>query len=472
MTQVLSDSVIGYPQTLAIFSKPLQNVGVRRYKTVEYFPINDIATQSVIQFLINPSGANYVDLSRTILNLQCMILRKDGSRMKDAKPLMVAAVASSDTGADAWAEKPPAEDVVAPVANFLHSMFSRVDLSLQNKLMTDSDNSYAYQAYFKTLLQTPPEAREHGLEAQMWYPAAFYDAQEKTKLDTTNWVLSSDEGGVVSRGDYFNASNVVDMCGKLACDAFDIGRLLPNGLPIQLTLYPNQPDFCLLSPQTPAVDYKIVITKATLDVCLVDVSPEIVAAHSEILKAEPAIFPYTKTEIKKFTLSKGVYGGEFNNAFESRLPSEMVIGLVSGAGSHGDYNRDPFCFENCGLNFIQVTCDGEDLTNSPVMTKYGDTHSGSQYIEGYKTLAGVNGRQGEIPISRTNYFTGYTLYRFVVENDDATMSSGEVVPLKRNGNVRIVLKFDKPLTETKTVVIFAKFPAGFTVDKNRGVHDM
>ena len=262
------------------------------------------------------------------------------------------------------------------------------------------------------------------------------------------------------------------MCGKLACDAFEIDRLVPNGVLLQLTLYPNTPEFCLMTPDiVPIPDYKVVITKASLHIWHAEISPEIIATHSEILVSEPALFPYTKTEIKKFTLSQGVFGAELNNPFESRLPSELVIGMVSGEASHGDFQADPFLFEHNNLNFIQVTCDGEDLNNSPIMTKYSQTPEESLYMDAYKTLCGVDGRPGENPISRRDFFHGYTLYRFVVEHEDTTNSS-DVVPLRRTGNVRISMKFDKQLDQTKTVIIFAKFPAGFKIDKNRGVYDM
>ena len=63
MAQVLTDSVIGYPQSLAIFSKAVQNVGIRKYRTIEYYPVNDFTTQGLIQFMINGNGASCIDLS-------------------------------------------------------------------------------------------------------------------------------------------------------------------------------------------------------------------------------------------------------------------------------------------------------------------------------------------------------------------------------------------------------------------------
>lgn len=42
MAQVLSDSIIGYPEALALFSKPIQNIGVKKNRYINHYPINDL----------------------------------------------------------------------------------------------------------------------------------------------------------------------------------------------------------------------------------------------------------------------------------------------------------------------------------------------------------------------------------------------------------------------------------------------
>jgi hypothetical protein len=45
-----------------------------------------------------------------------------------------------------------AADNVGPVNNFLHSLFSQVDVSLNGVLITNSSNTYGYRAYIENLL--------------------------------------------------------------------------------------------------------------------------------------------------------------------------------------------------------------------------------------------------------------------------------------------------------------------------------
>ena len=492
MAQVLADSVIGYPQSLAIFSKPVQNCGVRQTKHIKYLPTNDYSTQGVIQFTVSGAGSKYLDLSKTILNLRVKIVEGDGKplpKFTGKRSVSGSKTESRDSKADddnednVDAEEERSDDLrksteatikqdtfntsvmTGVTNNFLHSMFSRVDVHLQNRLMTDSDGCYAYQAYFKTKLGTPADIKSGALQMQM-----FYDEGNPEYSTDCDWIATNYKG-LKTRSSFFTGSQEVDLCGRLCSDIFDIDRLIPNGVPLQITLYPNLPQFCLLSPQIlPPPDFKFVITQASLEVCFVTVAPEIVAAHSEILASEPALYPMTKTEVKKFAIAQGLFGAEINNPFEGRVPAEMVIGIVDGAASHGRYNSDPFYFEHCSLNYLQATCDGEDLSNSPMAVKFGETAMESQFIDGYKSLMGVGGFPGIVPMDRVSYFSGNTLFRFVREQEDS--QSGDIMPLKRTGNVRLSLKFDKALTDPKTIIVFASFPSGFRIDKNRSVQDL
>ena len=94
MAQVLSDSIIGYPESLAIFSKPVQNIGVKKYRCINYYPVNDFTTQGVVQFHVSGNGSSYIDLSKTLLNIRCRIVKRDGTSIKETSLANLAAVQS------------------------------------------------------------------------------------------------------------------------------------------------------------------------------------------------------------------------------------------------------------------------------------------------------------------------------------------------------------------------------------------
>ena len=80
-----------------------------------------------IEFIIPPQTEHWTDLSQSYLYVKFKIVKADG------QPL-------------------DADSNVAPVNNFLHSMFSSVDLYLNNKLISSNSDTYPYRAYIENLL--------------------------------------------------------------------------------------------------------------------------------------------------------------------------------------------------------------------------------------------------------------------------------------------------------------------------------
>jgi hypothetical protein len=349
----------------------------------------------------------------------------------------------------------------------MHSIFSRVNVTLQNRVVTESDTHYAYQAYMKALLNTTNAQKEGPLQMQLFYKV------DKAPI-MLKWMLTED-GSLHARGAFFNASNTVELAGGLCCDIFEINKLIPNGVGLGITLYPSNPEFSIISDDV-GVDLKMVITNASFKLCSVEVSPEIAAAHAEVLRDHPAIYTYTKTELKRFTIPKGIFSTDINDPFAGRVPSEMVIGLVKGRASHGVYGQDPFAFEHFHVTRVHVTVDGIDLGEGPIETKYeGDRTTFSSYLSAYRSLRGCNGVEDECPFSRMAYLDGKNvLYRFVTNPEVSRSINGDadVTPLRRLGNVRVSLRFDKELPEAVTVIMFAKFPGGLKIDKNRSVTEL
>ena len=474
---LLANAFVGYPEELAIFEKPIQNVGVRRSHCTTFYPVNDFSSQGVIQFAIANNSNCYVDLRKTQLNITCKIVACNGDivetpKVATAQPAAAAAATDGTSGGDDAEASKKSDDagkakigIVGVVNNFMHSMFSRVDVALQNKVLTHSDQSYPYLAYLKTLLYSSKEEKESALQTQMYFKdtaGAVHDS---------NWFMG-DNAGLKTRSKFFANSREVDMCGHLYSDVLEISRFIPYGVPLNITLYPSTPEFCLLSPDSDSSSgqYKVVITKASLNVCMVEVAPVILTSHANTLKTRPAIFPYSKTEVKKFTIARGVFSAEVNDAFNGRVPAELIWGLVSDSSNHGQLKENPFNFEHYGLNFIQVSVDGQDMGQGPIQPRYGEDPEDSIYMDAYKTLCGLDGDDWCAPVTRHDFPQGYCFYRIYSE----ALQSGndDIIPLKRSGNMRISLKFENQLTQAATLKIFAKFPAALKIDKNRAVHEV
>ena len=63
----------------------------------------------------------------------------------------------------------PVGSKCAPVNNWIHSLFSQIDVHLNGVLVTWSENTYSYKAYMESLLTYDSGAKESQLTAGMFY---------------------------------------------------------------------------------------------------------------------------------------------------------------------------------------------------------------------------------------------------------------------------------------------------------------
>ena len=85
-------------------------------------------------------------LSKTILTVRGEITKGDGTKL---------------TGGG--------QTDVAPVNNFLHSLFKQVDVYLNGKQVTPAMGTYPYRAYIETLLNYDASAKESQFTSALYY---------------------------------------------------------------------------------------------------------------------------------------------------------------------------------------------------------------------------------------------------------------------------------------------------------------
>ncbi len=118
---------------LDIFSKlPIQTT-VESGALQAYRPVTSISNDGPIEFLVSGSSSDeYLDLGRVYIYMKVRLTT-----------LIPAAVPGSPA---------PVAGTIGPVNNWLHSMFSQVDVYLNQKCITPPNNCYPYRAYIENLL--------------------------------------------------------------------------------------------------------------------------------------------------------------------------------------------------------------------------------------------------------------------------------------------------------------------------------
>ena len=98
-----------------------------------------------IEFIVKGSD-DYLDLTNSYLHVQAKITKADGSPLDAAD-----------------------DNLVAPVNNWLHTLFSQVDISLNNTNISTSTNTYGYRSFLETMLNYGKDCKDTQMGLSMYY---------------------------------------------------------------------------------------------------------------------------------------------------------------------------------------------------------------------------------------------------------------------------------------------------------------
>jgi hypothetical protein len=107
----------------------------------------------------------------------------------------------------------------------MHSLFSDVSVSLNEKLVSPPTSLYPYRAYIETLLSYGPAAKESQLTGVMWYKDTPGHQDKRT----------TDNKGFTSRKALTAQSKYVQMMGK-HLDLFCQEKYLLNHVDLKIKL--------------------------------------------------------------------------------------------------------------------------------------------------------------------------------------------------------------------------------------------
>ncbi|XP_035221034.1 uncharacterized protein F54H12.2-like, partial [Stegodyphus dumicola] len=263
-----------------------------------------------VEFNVSGSGDEYLDLSQTQLYVKVKILKSDG------KPLT-------------------AESKVGPVNLFLHSTFSQVDISLNERLV--SSNTAGRMNVFDHKDSQPNE-------------------------------------GFIQRAEMFKLSASVDMIGRLHLDMFHQEKLLLNMVDMKIKLIRSKPEFCLLG----AGEYKVLLENASLFVRKVRVSPGVVLGHAKALEKSTAKYPINRVLCKAYSIPTGNMSFVQDNIFVGQMPNRIVVACIDNDAFNGSYKKSPFEFKHYNINFIGVYVDGQPVPHNPLQPNFGTRAVSSQ----------------------------------------------------------------------------------------------
>ena len=400
MAFVHRQSCEGVKSELDLFAVPPTQTSIEHGGWIEHQPITSLDSGGPIEFVVPGAGDAYIDLANTYLLVRAKVVRGVGTDIADDTP-------------------------VAPVNNWLHSLFSQVDVHLNDTLVTPSSNTYPFRAYVETLLS-------YGAEAK------------KTR--------------------HIAGSRVVEMMGRLHVDLFMQDRFLINGVTVKIRLVRSKDAFSLMAGGVNP-DYKVRIVDAVLFVRKAVLSPTVAMAHIRALEKGTAKYPLRPVDCKVYSIAQGSMSSTHENLFLGTLPKRIILWCVDNDALNGAFGKNPFHAKNNAINFLAVYVDGRQVPAKPLQPNFET----GQYVRSYVNLFSATGKQGQDEgneLTRDDFGNGYTFFGFDLTPDAC---DGGCFHLVQKGNLRIEIHFAAPLAQTVNVVVYGESEAVLEIDKGRNI---
>lgn len=416
---------------LDIFATPSTQNSVESGTTLCVRPISSLTDASPLEFLIPGSGEEYIDLAHTMLHLVAKIKVDDNSDSKK-------------------------EANIAPVNNFLHSIFTQVDIHLNQKCITPPSNNYNYRAYIENLLNYGSDAKNSHLSSVLW------EKDIAGKMDNLDTIASICNTGHTKRLAATKDGQVIEMYGNLHCDIFNQDKFMINGVDMTVKLIKAKNEFILMGTNKGHLE----IIDANLFVRKVKINPSILIAHTKALALSPAKYPITRVEIKTVTISRDIQSKTIDNLYLGQLPKRCIIGFVDSTAFNGTISQNPFNFQHFHHNYLALYIDSVQIPSKPLTPDFEK----KLFTRSYHTLFSGSGVHfGDLGnnISLSEYPDGYCLAAFDLTPDLSCHDSHWNII--KSGSLRVELRFSKALEKTITAIIFSEFDNIVEIDRNRNV---
>lgn len=415
---------------LDLFSLPPTQMSIESSYWCQYKPISSLTDDGPIEFVVPGNGDEYLDVAHTLLYVR-VNLKTDATLNSDR---------AGDVGN------------VGPVNNFLHSLFSQIDVSLNRQPISPPNNAYAYRAYIETLLNYGPAAKSSHLSSVLWY------TDTAGQMDA---MASPGNTGLQHRRDMMTGKSV-DLIGHVHNDLFNQDKLLLNGVEIGMKLVQARDGFALMDPTGV---YKPHITEAALFVRRVKINPSILMENERTLAKATAKYPITRVQLKSNVLHAGIHGESIDNVILGQLPKRVIIGFVKNSAYNGDRSLNPFNFDHFDINYISLSVEGVQIPSRQFQPNF----EAGTFVDAYHGLFSGTGihflNQGNC-ISRDAFKKGFCLFAYDL-TPDLSANSNTHFNLVRHGSIRIDVRFSKALPVNINCIVYAEYNNVLEIDAAR-----
>ena len=418
------------PSEFDLFELPPHQTSVFQHYYDNVRPVSTITDLSPVEFLISNGGSDYIDLKQTRLHVKLKVIHADGTNLTKAEHC-------------------------APINLLLSSLWSQMQVYLQNQLVSSNNTLYAYKAYIQAMLYNGAEAKNTQLQSQLFYADSGTIDGDIDSTDTQTGI----NDGVIVRSHFIKESKSLTLEGPLYEDIFCMRRCLINNVNIGIKLFRNNAAFCLMSGVV-GKEYKIELQDVYLKVCKLRMNNALILTHSKLLEKNNALYPYVSKTVTMGSIPSSQTMFQWDNLFQSNCPTRAVVAFVKAGAVGGSYTLNPFNFQSSNIKSVGLYLDGVSVPGRPLETD--DVSTYVNLFDGFNTWREDTGNA----ISRMRFDLGCAFYVF---NLEPLFTDGTYLNLIKSGNVRLEVHFKSALTQTLNVIVYSENPSLLEVDQTRNI---
>ena len=419
---------------LDLFAVPPTQTSIEEGRWDIVYPESGYVRNNTVLFKIPSTDSHYLDLSETQLFVELKIISK---------------TSTNHNGLDT--------EVVAPVNNMLHSMFSQIKIRLNDKDVENSNSYYHYKAYLENLLSYGSEAKKTFLTNEGWLDdtTSLFDVSALTVESE----ITAINQGLIDRRVKFKKENVVELCGRIHSDVFSINKYLVNNVNVNLELFKNDPKIYFMGKDSDK--FELILESAHLKVRRVTIAPSVMLAHAMVMEKTTAKYPIKRAIVHG-------YPYEFNSTrFEKSLhvgvmPTRVLVGLVHTDNVTGTFETNPYKFDHFSIRSIMLKAASASI---PYSTELNFDFDKNKYMDAYNTLFS-NIKGIDYSITYNQYAGGNTIFAFDLTPD--LCNSGHYNVMK-NGSLNLSIKLNKAVDKSITIITYMEFDNIIEIDNKRNI---
>ena len=405
-------------------------------------PITSIDKTNFIEFKI-VTGEDYIDPSSLLFYVVQRILDDKGADL---------ALDGNGKNTDLSA--------VAPVHLFHCARIKNVDVHLNNTLISESDNCYAYRQAIEIECGYSSDAKDEQLQYLFYAPDCgdFNTIAKATLVDG-----SITNKGTLQRYKWSANSKQFETFGALSTEITRQSKLIPPSCELRVRIQLNEPAFCLIAAT--AHNYQIAIDEACLLVRRHRVSSSLRVAHELELQKRNYIFNVRRIPMKYYTKGAGCSDLSVQNICSGRLPRRLVQMVVDADAFHGDVKHVPYQFGVHNMKTIILRRDTQPIPWESINIDEDKDLMAQAYMA---FLQGTNRlmQDSGCKIDRERFKKGMTMLAYDLT---PTMTDcGELTAVK-DGTLSMEVRLHKALDKAVVVMFYLETEGVIQMNKDRQV---